>query len=226
MTRWLVIGSGGMLGTEVSRMLQGREVVTLARSELDITDAAATNKTVRKHHPDVVVNTAAWTAVDLAEEHEAKAFAVNAAGANHVALACARVGASLVHISTDYVFDGSAQTPYAEDAAPCPASAYGRTKAAGEWAVRSVLPDRSWIVRTAWLYSIHGSNFLKTMTRLERERDTIDVVATNADNQHGLGTLPPRSSASSMQKPLRAFITPRPKGMQAGLSSPRPSLRL
>jgi dTDP-4-dehydrorhamnose reductase len=177
MTRWLITGAGGMLGTELTRVLQGHDVLGLTRSELDITDAAATRDTVHAYRPDVVVNAAAWTAVDLAEEREADAFAVNAVGAHHVALACARVGAQLVHISTDYVFDGSAVTPYSEIATPCPMSAYGRTKTAGEWAVLSVLPNRSWVVRTAWLYGTHGSNFLKTMERLERERDTIDVVA-------------------------------------------------
>jgi dTDP-4-dehydrorhamnose reductase len=120
----------------------------------------------------------------LAEEHEAEAFAVNAIGPSGLATACARTGARLVHISTDYVFDGLSTTPYPEDAPMRPRSAYGRTKTAGEWAARAVLPDRSWVVRTAWLYGRHGPNFVKTMIRLEREEDTIDVV----DDQRGQPT--------------------------------------
>jgi dTDP-4-dehydrorhamnose reductase len=124
---------------------------------------------------DVVVNAAAWTAVDAAEAQEPAAFAVNAVGARNVALAAREAGARMVQISTDYVFDGSATTPYAADHPQAPCSAYGRTKAAGEWAVRLADPN-SMVVRTAWLYGNHGPSFVKTMLRLARERETISVV--------------------------------------------------
>ena len=133
---------------------------------------------------DVVVNCAAFTDVDGAETHEPAAFTVNAVGPATLARACAESGAWLLHISTDYVFAGDATEPYPEDAPIAPRSAYGRTKAAGEWAVRAHLPDRFWILRTAWLYGWHGKNFVDTILRLAAERDTLDVVA----DQHGQPT--------------------------------------
>ena len=180
--RWLVTGAGGMLGHDVVAALDGREVTALRRADLDVTDAAAVAAAVAGH--DVVVNCAAWTAVDDAETHEAEALKVNGDGPRVLARACADAGARLVHFSTDYVFDGSATTPYAEDAPLAPRSAYGRTKAAGETAVREELPDAHWLVRVAWLYGEHGPNFVRTMARLERERETVDVV----DDQHGQPT--------------------------------------
>lgn len=186
MTRWLVTGSGGMLGLDlqVALGLAGVDedhVSAKTRVDLDITDLDAVREAVRGH--DLVVNAAAFTAVDDAESHEAEAFAVNATGAANVARACREFGARMVHISTDYVFAGDATDPYAEDAALAPRSAYGRTKAAGEWAVRAHCPD-SWIVRTAWLYGAGGPNFVKTMALLARERETLSVV----DDQRGQPT--------------------------------------
>jgi len=180
--RWLVTGAGGMLGRDLVDALAAREVNGLTHADLDITDPAAVEKAVDGY--DVVVNTAAWTAVDAAEDHEPEAFAVNALGPARLAAACTRTGARLVHVSTDYVFSGDAVAPYPEDAVVAPRSAYGRTKAAGEWAVQAALPDRSWLVRTAWLYGEHGPNFVKTMIRLEQEKDTLDVV----DDQRGQPT--------------------------------------
>jgi len=180
--RWLVTGAAGMLGTDLVGALEGRDVTALRRADLDVTDAAAVAGAVAGH--DVVVNCAAWTAVDDAETHEAEALKVNRDGPRVLARACADAGARLVHFSTDYVFDGSATTPYAEDAPLAPRSAYGRTKAAGETAVREELPDAHWLVRVAWLYGEHGPNFVRTMARLERERETVDVV----DDQHGQPT--------------------------------------
>lgn len=180
--RWLVTGAGGMLGTDLVAALGGRDVSALTRSDLDVTDADTVLAAVRGH--DVVVNAAAWTAVDDAEAHEPEAFAVNASGPAALARACAATGARLVQISTDYVFSGDAAQPYAEDAVTGPRSAYGRTKLAGEWAVRAMLPDRSWIVRTAWLYGAGGPNFVATMRRLEAQRDTVAVV----DDQVGQPT--------------------------------------
>ena len=176
MARWLVTGAGGMLAHDLLPQLvdAGHDVTALRRDRLDITDPDACEAAVAGH--DVVVNCAAWTAVDRAETEEAQAFAVNAAGAANVARAAHRHGASLVHVSTDYVVAGAGSTPYAADAAVAPLSAYGRTKAAGEWAVRAECP-RSWIVRTAWLYGAGGKNFAATMQRLAGERDTLTVVA-------------------------------------------------
>jgi dTDP-4-dehydrorhamnose reductase len=171
---FLVTGAAGMLGTDLVAALDGRPVTALSRAELDITDAAAVADAVKGH--DVVVNCAAWTAVDAAESQEPDALRVNGDGPRMLARACAAAGARLVHFSTDYVFAGDATTPYPEDAPLAPRSAYGRTKAAGETAVREELPDAHWIVRIAWLYGEHGPNFVRTMARLERERDTVSVV--------------------------------------------------
>jgi dTDP-4-dehydrorhamnose reductase len=180
---WLVTGAGGMLGQDVVAAARsaGHDVTAAARLDLDVTDPDACLAEVSSH--DVVVNTAAWTAVDDAESHEPDAFAINATGAGNLARACERAGARLVQVSTDYVFAGDATSPYAEDAPLAPRSAYGRTKAAGEWAVRALCPD-SLVVRTAWLYGEHGGNFVKTMARLAGDHDTLDVV----DDQEGQPT--------------------------------------
>jgi len=181
--RWLVTGSGGMLGCDLVAALGGSSdgVTALSRKELDVTDEVAVAAALADSRPDVVVNCAAWTAVDDAESHEDEALAVNGAGAANVAAAIAAgsaaPGCRLVHLSTDYVFAGDAAAPYAEDDAPAPRSAYGRTKLAGEQAVRELLPQAGYVVRTAWLYGAHGPNFVATMIRLERERPTVDVVA-------------------------------------------------
>ena len=172
--RWLVVGAGGMLGHDLTTVLAGRDVTAPTRSELDIRHLDAVTAAVAGH--DVVVNCAAWTAVDEAETHEAEALAVNGTGAANLATACAASDSWLVHVSTDYVFAGDASTPYPEDAPLAPQSTYGRTKAAGERAVRATLPGRSLVVRTAWLYGAHGPNFVRTMCALEASRDTIDVV--------------------------------------------------
>ena len=180
--RWLVVGASGMLGRDVVSALDGRDVTALARPAVDVADPSSVLAAVDGH--DVVVNCAAWTAVDDAETHDPQAFAVNAVGAANLARACAATGAWLVHVSTDYVFAGDATSPYAEDAVIAPRSAYGRTKAAGEWAVRAELPDRSLVVRTAWLYGEHGPSFVRTMRALEGQRDTVEVV----DDQRGQPT--------------------------------------
>jgi len=186
MSRWLVVGCDGMLGQDLVSALHGaagaHQVTAVDRDVLDIVDPYACVAAVAGH--DIVVNVAAWTAVDAAETHEAQAFAVNAVGAANLARGCSETGARMLHVSTDYVFAGDATSPYAEDAPIAPRSAYGRTKAAGEWAVRTYLPAASWVVRTAWLYGAHGPNFVKTMARLAAERDTVSVV----DDQRGQPT--------------------------------------
>ncbi len=179
--RWLVTGAGGQLGADLLRVLDGADVLGPTRAELDVTDTDAVEAAVAGRN--VVLNTAGWTDVDGAEAHEAVAYAANATGPAVLAAACARTGATLVHVSTDYVFAGDATTPYVEDAPVAPRSAYGRTKAAGE---RAVLDSGApaYVVRTAWVYGQTGANFVKTMCRLERERDTLDVV----DDQRGSPT--------------------------------------
>ena len=186
MTRWLVTGAGGMLGQDLTSLLRhgGADVTALDRGRLDITDAAAAAAAVLQAGPDIVVNCAAWTAVDDAESHEDLALAVNGDGAANLAAACAKAQARLVHLSTDYVFSGTGTEPYPEDHQPAPRTAYGRSKLAGEEAVRNILPGASYVLRTAWLYGAHGPNFVRTMIRLEASRDTVAVV----DDQHGQPT--------------------------------------
>ncbi|WP_449065190.1 dTDP-4-dehydrorhamnose reductase, partial [Planomonospora algeriensis] len=186
MTRWLVTGSRGLLGADLVALLraEGEEVVALGREELDVRDTEAVRVALKDAEPDVVVNCAAWTAVDDAEAAEERALAVNGDGARAVAAACAETGIRLLHPSTDYVFSGRETGPYAEDAPAAPVNAYGRTKLAGERAVLELLPDTGYVVRTAWLYGAAGPNFVRTMIRLESERETLDVV----DDQHGQPT--------------------------------------
>ena len=176
MARWLVAGAAGMLGRDLCRVLEerGHEVTGADLPELDILDPAQCAAHAEGH--DVVVNSAAYTAVDAAEADEATAFAVNAVGAANLARAASAVGATMVQLSTDYVVAGDGSQPYAADSAVAPASAYGRTKAAGEWAVRAECA-RSWVVRTAWLYGAGGTNFPATMRRLAGNREVLTVVA-------------------------------------------------
>ncbi|HEY2947660.1 MAG TPA: dTDP-4-dehydrorhamnose reductase [Micromonosporaceae bacterium] len=184
MASWLVTGAGGMLGGDVVAVLAARGAAVAAphHAELDITDSAAVADAVAGR--DVVVNAAAWTDVDGAESEEAAATAVNGTAVAGLAAVCARAGAALVHVSTDYVFPGTATEPYAEDAPTAPVNAYGRGKLAGERAIAAALPGRGFVVRTAWLYGAGGPNFVGTMLRLAAERDTVDVV----DDQRGQPT--------------------------------------
>ena len=182
--RLLVTGAAGMLGTDVVAAASGHDVVALARADLDITDADAVRAAVRDSQPDAVINCAAWTNVDAAETEEAQATRINGDGAGHLAAAAAEVGAHIVHVSTDYVFDGAATSPYLEDAPTGPIGAYGRSKLAGEIAVRDGAPESHAIVRTAWVFGPHGKNFVDTMLRLGAERDELTVV----DDQVGCPT--------------------------------------
>jgi dTDP-4-dehydrorhamnose reductase len=181
MTRWLVTGAGGMLGRDLVSVLRWRGYAVTApyRSDLDLCDTAAVRDAVAGH--DVVVNAAGWTDVDGAETAFADALAVNGDAVADLAASCRRVGARLVHPSTDYVFAGDAVSPYAEDAPADPVNAYGRSKLAGE---RAVLAADGYVVRAAWLYGAHGRNFVATMLRLAASRDTVDVV----DDQRGQPT--------------------------------------
>ncbi|WP_246098272.1 dTDP-4-dehydrorhamnose reductase [Rhodococcus spelaei] len=183
MRRILVTGARGQLGTALLR--RGAEarldMVGLSSGELDIADAGAVRDAVEPG--SVVLNCAAYTAVDAAETDEADAQRVNVDGARNLARACARVGAQLVHVSTDYVFAGDAGVPYEPDAPTGPRTVYGRTKLAGERAVLEADPGAV-VVRTAWVYSGVGTDFVATMLRLQRDRETVDVV----DDQVGSPT--------------------------------------
>ena len=181
-SKYLVTGARGMLGTDLLEALFGRDVTVLGRADLDVTDRDAVFAAVQGH--DVVINAAAYTAVDAAETDEETALAVNGTAAGLLAEATASVGAKLVQVSTDYVFDGDAASPYAEDATIAPVSAYGRTKAEGEKLALAANPEGTFVVRTAWLYGAHGGNFAKTMVKLAGSHDTVKVV----DDQLGQPT--------------------------------------
>lgn len=169
--RYVILGGRGMLGHDLARVLNGRDVIAFGR-EVDITDVGALREAVAG--AGAVINAAAYTRVDEAESDEEAARAVNAIGAGNAADAAAAAGARFVQVSTDYVFHGTATTPYAEDAPRDPLGAYGRTKAAGEELV--LRHPGVYVVRTAWLYGAHGANFARTMLRLARERDSVSVV--------------------------------------------------
>ncbi|QNP72753.1 dTDP-4-dehydrorhamnose reductase [Streptomyces roseirectus] len=173
MTRWLITGAGGMLGRDLVETIRG-DVTALTRADLDITDPAAVREAVTGH--DVVVNAAAWTDVDGAEADEAAATRVNGEGVRVLAEACAASGARLIQVSTDYVFPGDATEPYRHDSPTAPLNAYGRGKLVGEDAVKLLLPDTGYVVRTAWLYGAHGRNFVATMLKLAESRETVEVV--------------------------------------------------
>jgi dTDP-4-dehydrorhamnose reductase len=178
--RTLLIGAGGQLGTDLADRLAGPRLVATARGQLDVTDPVAVERTLAEVEPAVVLNTAAYHRVDDIESDPAPAFQVNVVAVHHLARACARHGARLVHFSTDYVFGGDRPGPYPESAPPAPLSAYGTSKLAGEYLVRQA-SERHVVVRSAGLYGVAGSsgkggNFVETMLRLSREGRPIRVV--------------------------------------------------
>ncbi len=181
----LVFGGNGQLGRELMRAAGSQAIAmrTLSRTDADITDSAALTAALSHCKPDLVVNAAAYTKADLAETNVEDARRDNEVGPAVLASACAVVGVPMVQVSTDYVFDGAAAGAYLEGDPVCPINVYGRTKAAGEDAVRRIL-KRHVIVRTAWLYSEFGHNFLKTILRLAATRDELRIVA----DQHGSPT--------------------------------------
>ncbi len=184
--RILIVGSRGQLGSDLVELIDATSdsVLGLDLPDIDITDPTSVSGVLASFPADVIINCAAWTAVDAAEQNEDAALRVNGFGPLVLAEACRDTGSWLVQVSTDYVFAGDASEPYEEGATPDPRSAYGRTKLAGETAVREALPESHYIVRTAWLYGRNGKNFVKTMARLQRERDTVTVV----DDQRGQPT--------------------------------------
>jgi len=185
-SRWLVTGAGGMLGRDLVAVLEGHgaAVAALDRGGLDITDTGAVSRALDRWQPAVVVNCAAWTAVDDAETHEAEALRINGQAVTGLAALCAARGSMLIQMSTDYVFDGQAGQPYAEDGATAPQTAYGRTKLAGEQAVLAQPGLAGYVVRTAWLYGRAGRSFVATMIGKAREQAGVSVV----DDQRGQPT--------------------------------------
>ena len=210
-TAWLVTGATGQLGTDLQTLLTGADVTALGRRELDLTDEAAVRAVVGRWRDDalargarpVVLNAAAYTAVDAAEGDEEVAGLVNGAAPGWLAQELAGRG-RLVHVSTDYVFDGDATRPYRTDDEPGPRTAYGRTKLAGERAVASV-DDDAVVVRTAWVYAAHGRNFVRTMLRLESERDQVSVVTDQTGSPTWSADLA-RGLVEVAQSPARGLL--------------------
>jgi dTDP-4-dehydrorhamnose reductase len=173
----LITGAAGQLGRELLRSVpEGVECIAATREILNIADAAQVRAFVRRERPGLIINAAAYTAVDKAESEQELAAAINVNGAANLATACAENGSRLIHVSTDFVFDGTSSTPYLPDAPTSPLGEYGRSKLAGEQAVVAGLPS-ALIMRTAWVYSAFGGNFVKTMLRLMAEREELSVVA-------------------------------------------------
>lgn len=170
----LVFGKTGQVATELR--MRAPDATYLGRDQADLSDPAACAAAIRAHAPEAVINAAAYTAVDKAEDEEALATTINGAAPGAMAEACAALNIPLVHISTDYVFDGSGTAPWQPDAATGPLGAYGRSKLAGETAVQAAGGTHV-ILRTAWVFSAHGNNFLKTMLRLGAEREKLTIVA-------------------------------------------------
>ncbi len=179
---WIVVGADGMLGCDLVDKLENRNVIALTKSDCDITNLDSINSSVK--NADVVVNCAAYTKVDQAESEETIANEVNGYGVKNLALVCRDIGAKLIQISTDYVFSGEAKVPYSEKSDCNPKSKYGKSKLLGEVYAREILPNNSYIVRTAWLYGQNGANFGKTILHLSKTSQDINVV----DDQFGQPT--------------------------------------
>ncbi|PID45829.1 MAG: dTDP-4-dehydrorhamnose reductase [Proteobacteria bacterium] len=177
-TRVLITGAGGQLGYELQRTAPANvNVIAAHRADLDISDASAVNAFVDQHRPNAIINAAAYTAVDKAEDEREQATAINETGAKNLAWAARDKGIKLLQVSTDFVFSGEAHSPMTVDTVCQPQGFYGESKLQGELAIREILGDQACIMRTAWLYSAHGNNFVKTMLRLMRERDQLGVIA-------------------------------------------------
>ena len=176
MPKFLITGKKGQVGYYLTKQLAGQaEILAVDRDELNITDKDAVFQVVKHFQPDVIINAAAHTAVDRAESEIELSEAINVKGPQYLAEAANEIGAIILHISTDYVFEGKGRREYGEDDEPNPQSVYGRTKLAGEIAIRESNPKHI-ILRTAWVFGEHGHNFVKTMLRLGKERDTLGIV--------------------------------------------------
>jgi dTDP-4-dehydrorhamnose reductase len=195
----LVTGAGGQLGQALKKAAPahiGLEFYFAASNEADITSNESLDEVFSNFKPDYVINAAAYTAVDKAESEPEKAHLINVTGAAKLATACLKRGCVLLHVSTDFVFDGSSTAPYTEEDVPNPTGVYGKTKLEGEQQVAAIVPEH-YIIRTSWVYSEFGNNFKKTMLRLATERDSLSVV----NNQRGTPT-----NANSLAEALIAII--------------------
>ena len=173
----LITGQGGQLAWELAQMSpQSFEVICLSSKELDISNQECVNDVISSHKPDVVINAAAYTAVDKAETDKEKAYAVNELGCEYLALACKELKAKLIHVSTDFVFDGTTSKPYQTNDKTNPINVYGASKLAGDIKVNDILGREAIIIRTAWVYSAHGNNFVKTMLRFMSEKEQLGIV--------------------------------------------------
>ena len=174
----LITGANGQLGYELQRTApEGYELFGVDVDQLDITQAEAVNQCFEQYQPDLLINAAAYTAVDRGEQDSETAYAVNAGGAGLLAQACADSNIPMVQVSTDFVFDGKQSTPYQPDDQPAPLSVYGASMQEGDEQVTRILAERSTIIRTAWVYSAQGNNFVKTMLRLMQEKEQLGIVA-------------------------------------------------
>lgn len=174
----LVIGKGGQLSWELGRLTtEGVEFTFIGQDQLNLAELDSIAATLSQYRPDAVINAAAYTAVDLAESEREKAFLVNATAVGKISEYCREVGAYLVQISTDFVFDGNKSTPYQVDDAVSPVSVYGESKAESEALVTEILPEKSCIIRTSWVYSTHGNNFVKSMLNLMQSKDELGIIA-------------------------------------------------
>lgn len=180
----MITGKDGQLASDLIRVLKGdHEIYAFNRREMDITDLATVQNTVRNIGPDLIIHAAAYTKVDQAEQEQDAAFLVNTYGTRNMAVAAQPIGAKIIYLSTDYVFAGTADLPYREFDAVGPLNVYGKSKLAGEEMIKS-LTDKFYIIRTSWVYGQHGSNFVKTMLRMGKEREELFVV----DDQIGSPT--------------------------------------
>lgn len=190
----LITGAGGQVGHELAIADSRHRLIALTRAELDITDPARVGFVFEEYRPDLVINAAAYTQVDRAESEREQAFAINCDGVRNLADACALRELPLLHVSTDYVFSGDGDGNYLEQDVIAPRSVYGESKAAGEVALRTVLAEHV-ILRTSWVYSATGNNFVKTMLRLGRERSELGIVG----DQHGCPTAAHSIAAALLQ---------------------------
>lgn len=197
--RVFIVGRNGQVGRELVEQAeqQGLDAVSFGSAELDITDRSAVLQAVVESKPTVVINAAAYTAVDKAEDESELAYAVNRDGVENLALACKAQNIPLIHISTDYVFDGTKESPYLVSDIPNPIGVYGASKYAGEEVLRATW-DKHIILRVSWVFGLHGNNFVKTMLRLAKERDELNVV----DDQFGAPT-----SAKAIAREILRYIS-------------------
>lgn len=202
----LITGATGQLGQELQRSAPpGCELLAVDSRTLDISQPDAIRHTVAAFRPTLIVNAAAYTAVDKAESEPERAFAVNAQGAGYLADVAARTGARLIHVSTDFVFDGTRSSPYQPDDQPNPLGVYGASKWEGEKRVNQITGGQALILRTAWVYSAFGANFVKTMLRLMRERDNLGVVADQIGTPTWARTLAGAVWAAAVRPELRGI---------------------